>query len=96
MNGENIENGIAQKRDYLRSEYAASQGLEIQKTYTDINEGYIVSGDSVHLDISITNTTNEALSDISYRDSISKYFHFQNESFITLGTGEKNLRSASR
>ena len=92
QNLENI-NGITTQRQFLRSEYAQTQWIEVKKSFIDINEGNLLSGDRVYLDISLRNTGTEQVNDIEYVDNISRFFQFSDETFTILESWERVLKN---
>lgn len=55
---------------FLRSEYSDTQGINIKKTYTDKNWGFLKAWDQVSVKVEITNTSSSITKNIAYLDKV--------------------------
>jgi len=85
----NIQRSQTQNTFFLRSEYAHLEWLEIQKTFRDMSPPHLQTGDTVHFDIQITNTSSERKENIAYADMLPKFFRFKNNEMIILTEDER-------
>jgi uncharacterized repeat protein (TIGR01451 family) len=79
-----LQNAYNTQTYFLRSQYADSEGIVINKTFTDTTPPHLQTGDSVYYDISIKNTSSTRKNNIAYVDSIPAYFHFASQDLIVL------------
>ncbi len=72
---------------FIKSEYAPAFGLKIEKRYRNSISPTIRAGDMIEVDISMTNTTNIAIQDIEYLDTLPSIFDAEGtETYrVTLG-----------
>jgi hypothetical protein len=59
---------------YVRSEYASAYGLEIGRSFKNLTNSIVHSGDRIRVDIAIKNTTSQDISNISYLEKIPTIF----------------------
>ncbi|NDK10028.1 VCBS repeat-containing protein [Candidatus Gracilibacteria bacterium] len=79
-----FENGFNQDKYFLRGQYASTQGLQITKTYRDVNGEYLQNGDRVFYDITIKNTSNTRKNNIAFVDDLPDYFKFRDDNFTVI------------
>ena len=91
----NIERSQSQNTFFLRSEYAYIEWIEVKKTFTDANPPHLQTGDTVYLDISLTNTSNIRKDNIAYADMLPKFFNFKNDQMIILTEDERIMKRSS-
>lgn len=64
---------------YVRSEYVAAYGVDIEKRYRNISNSTLHTGDRVQVEITLKNTTAKTITDIRYLDTIPKIFTLPSE-----------------
>ncbi len=63
-----------QNTTFIKSEYAESQWVQVQKKYSDKNDGTLKVGDKVKVDVTLTNISWRNLSDFAYIENIESPF----------------------
>lgn len=76
---------------FLKSEYAEFQGIDIQKTYYDLNDAPLRWWDNVELVINIKNNTGKLLRDFAYVEKIYNMFSISSSSQYSLQIGQKTI-----
>lgn len=79
---------------FVRSQYAQSQGINIEKKFTDTTPPLLQSWDRVYFDISLTNTTRSRINNIAYADNIPKFFKQLEDNFQVLSENGRNIKLA--
>lgn len=59
-------------KTYVRSDYAANRGVEVEKKFSDLNGGFLQTGDTIEITIRLTNKAGSILRNVSYLDSFDK------------------------
>ena len=78
---------------FLRSEYGETLWLKIEKTFTDINQWLLQTGDIISVEVKLTNTSGWILRNIAYVDSLPKNFSLHSESIEVIGLDNKKIIS---
>ncbi|RKW20498.1 VCBS repeat-containing protein [Candidatus Gracilibacteria bacterium] len=60
---------------YLKSEYLSSAGVSYQKTFKDRNGGFLVSGDTIDVEIKLKNNSGKDISNAIFLERLEKYFN---------------------
>ncbi len=74
-----VENYLEQLT-FIKSEYSDSSGITVTKKFTDKNSWWLISWDIVDVEVSITNTSWERLSNIIYIEDVLSYFNLNKAS----------------
>ena len=61
---------------FIRSEYAESVWVEVEKRFRDINGGFLQSWDEVSVSIQLKNATSSSLRDFVYGEKVSDYLEY--------------------
>jgi hypothetical protein len=74
---------------FIRSDYAETQWLKVEKKYLDVNSWILKSNDKIELQITLENTTNHYVDDISLVENIPDPFSYDVNNASTLEIDNK-------
>jgi hypothetical protein len=68
-----------QNTTFIKSQYAESQWIKVEKQYTDKNGGTLKVGDKIKVDVTLKNISWKNLSDMSYVESVESPFTLESD-----------------
>lgn len=76
---------------FLKSEYATTQWVVVEKSYSDINGAPLVGWDSIEYTLTLKNTSGKILTDLAYVEKIPDMFQINTKKPITLKIAGKEI-----
>lgn len=83
--------GQSTQTSFLRSEYASSQDISIEKKFTDLSPSVLQIGDKVAVEVRIKNTGNQIRNNVAFVDTIAKNFVLDSTEITVLSQDNKTL-----
>lgn len=83
--------GQSTQTSFLRSEYVSSQGITIEKKFSDLSPEFLQTGDTVAVEIRMQNTGNQTRNNIAFVDTIARNFVLDSEEITVLSEWNQTL-----
>lgn len=88
----NTSYGQSTNTYFLRSEYADTQDLVIEKRFTDLSPEFLQTGDLVEVELRIRNTGTQTLNNIAFVDTIARNFTLHSEEIEVVSEENKTIK----
>jgi len=89
----NTSYGQSTLSSFLRSEYADTQWLTIEKTFIDVSPEFLQTGDLVNVELRLRNTGTQTLNNIAFVDTIAPNFTLHSQEVLIVSEAGKTIQA---
>ncbi|MCH2188381.1 hypothetical protein MK079_00960 [Candidatus Gracilibacteria bacterium] len=79
-----LPGGFSSTKTFIKSEYSEAAGIQVKKTYNDLNGGVLQTGDEIEVTVILENVSSSRKNNIVYGEDAGELFRVD-ESSIVLG-----------